>query len=58
MDNELLAKELNIPVGHVMVLSPAKRASYEHMIKVAAALNRGEWPAGVMVDGPRKRRRR
>lgn len=58
MDDEFLAKELNIPAGHVMVLSPAKRATYERMIEVAAALNRGERPTGVMVDYPRKRRKK
>ena len=58
MDNELLAKELHLPVGYVMVMSPAKRAQLERMIEVANALNRGERPVGVLVDYPRKRRKK
>ena len=58
MTDEELAQALAIPVGFVMVMSPEKRARYERLIEIAEALNRGERPAGVMVDGPRPKRRR
>src|SRR4051794_31907705 len=50
MDDEALAKELNMPVGYVMVMSPKRRADLERLVEAAAALNRGDRPPGVLVD--------
>ena len=57
MTDEDLARGLNIPVGHVMVLSPDKRARYERMLEIAERLTRGEHVPGVLVDPPRPRKR-
>jgi len=60
MTDEALAEVLHIPLGHVMVMDPWKRARLERLAEIAEAVMRwergeGPRPPGVLID-PRRRR--